>query len=173
MPVFVTTNRRDNVLACNSDVYTAKKDTCTGCTRSAYSTITIQGDFVGVFSDFVVGTVMTQNGAGFKGTIIANNGLTATGNLSLTLRGDERACNDTSSPYTFGGVTATGFGTTGPYYESDTAAGPPTTQSKFVCVTPDGAILPGVGGAFAADRAGGPPGSSILDGPGKEPTWIV
>lgn len=27
----VTTNRRDNVLACNSDVYTAKKDTCTGC----------------------------------------------------------------------------------------------------------------------------------------------
>ena len=27
----VTTNRRDNILACNSDVYTAKKDTCTGC----------------------------------------------------------------------------------------------------------------------------------------------
>ena len=27
----VTTNRKDNVLACNSDVYTAKRDTCTGC----------------------------------------------------------------------------------------------------------------------------------------------
>jgi len=25
----VTTNRKDNVLACNSDVYTAKRDTCT------------------------------------------------------------------------------------------------------------------------------------------------
>jgi len=27
----VITNKKDNVLACNSDVYTAKKDTCTGC----------------------------------------------------------------------------------------------------------------------------------------------
>jgi hypothetical protein len=27
----VITNKKDNVLACNSDVYTAKRDTCTGC----------------------------------------------------------------------------------------------------------------------------------------------
>ena len=27
----VSTNKKDNVLACNSDVYTAKRDTCTGC----------------------------------------------------------------------------------------------------------------------------------------------
>ena len=37
----VTTNRRDNTLACYTDVYTAKKDTCTGCPPSPPTTATM------------------------------------------------------------------------------------------------------------------------------------
>ena len=37
----ITRKRRDNILACNSDVYTAKKDTCTGCVASSTSTNTM------------------------------------------------------------------------------------------------------------------------------------
>ena len=39
----ITRKRRDNILACNSDVYTAKKDTCTGCVdcEDGDSTLTV------------------------------------------------------------------------------------------------------------------------------------
>ena len=37
----ITRKRRDNILACNSDVYTAKKDTCTGCPTSSTTTNTM------------------------------------------------------------------------------------------------------------------------------------
>ncbi len=49
----VTTNRRDNILACNSDVYTAKRDTCTGCIdcEDGDSTLTV-GYETGGFGEF-------------------------------------------------------------------------------------------------------------------------
>ena len=43
----ITRKRRDNILACNSDVYTAKKDTCTGCVTSSTSTNTMEVGFGG------------------------------------------------------------------------------------------------------------------------------
>lgn len=52
----ITRKRRDNILACNSDVYTAKKDTCTGCINCedgdntltvGYATGTTFGEFWG------------------------------------------------------------------------------------------------------------------------------
>jgi len=50
----VTTNRRDNVLACNSDVYTAKKDTCTGCINceDGDSTLTVGYEAGAAFNNF-------------------------------------------------------------------------------------------------------------------------
>ena len=48
----VITNKKDNVLACNSDVYTAKRDTCTGCPVGATGNFTVgQSDVAFGFAD--------------------------------------------------------------------------------------------------------------------------
>lgn len=49
----ITRKRRDNILACNSDVYTAKRDTCTGCVdcEDGDSTLTV-GYATGGFGNF-------------------------------------------------------------------------------------------------------------------------
>jgi hypothetical protein len=49
----VITNKKDNVLACNSDVYTAKRDTCTGCPVGANGSLTVgQSDVTGIVYGF-------------------------------------------------------------------------------------------------------------------------
>ena len=71
----VTTNRKDNVLACNSDVYTAKRDTCT-CeefnpvsisigTQTNTMTVGLNGTTYGFSSSIPIGnfTPATINGA--------------------------------------------------------------------------------------------------------------
>jgi len=62
----ITRKRRDNILACNSDVYTAKKDTCTGCPdQSAVGIGTPTNTLVvGYTSNFIAGGLPEAVGVG-------------------------------------------------------------------------------------------------------------
>ena len=79
----VTTNRRDNILACNSDVYTAKKDTCTGCVNDPTTNTMTVRDGSGVPNELLIG-YNGPPGTQF-GTYTPDNIVTSNGTLALEL----------------------------------------------------------------------------------------
>jgi len=79
----VTTNRRDNILACNSDVYTAKRDTCTGCVNDPTTNTMTVRDGSGVSNELLIG-YNGPTGVAF-GTYTPDNIVTSNGTLALEL----------------------------------------------------------------------------------------
>ena len=79
----VTTNRKDNVLACNSDVYTAKRDTCTGCVNDPTTNTMTVRDGSGVPNELLIG-YNGPPGTQF-GTYTPDNIVTSNGTLALEL----------------------------------------------------------------------------------------
>jgi len=79
----VTTNRRDNILACNSDVYTAKRDTCTGCIDDPTTNTMTVRDGSGVVNELLIG-YNGPPGVAF-GTYTPDNIVTSNGTLALEL----------------------------------------------------------------------------------------
>jgi hypothetical protein len=81
----VITNKKDNVLACNSDVYTAKRDTCTGCPVGATGNFTV-GQIIDVGEEYYGFDENYTNGIGaFVPPII--NGNTVVSLLWLEVQG--------------------------------------------------------------------------------------
>ena len=79
----ITRKRRDNILACNSDVYTAKKDTCTGCVNDPTTNTMTVRDGSGVPNELLIG-YNDPPGVAF-GTYTPGNIVTSNGTLALEL----------------------------------------------------------------------------------------
>ena len=79
----ITRKRRDNTLACYTDVYTAKKDTCTGCIDDPTTNTMTVSKGLGVPNESLIG-YNGPPGTQF-GTYTPDNIVTSNGTLALEL----------------------------------------------------------------------------------------